>query len=70
MSFMVAFGACICCGQLFSFNPDRVPSVIVRGEREPVCEDCMRAANKLRISRGERPHEILVGAYEESEVDR
>lgn len=57
-------GQCISCGRTFSFNPVRVPSVRINGNREPVCESCIIRANPLRIKRGLEPVEILPGAYE------
>lgn len=68
MGAYIAFGACWSCGRTFGFNPDRVPSIRdARGERQPVCADCMASANELRRSRGEPPHRILPGAYEPAE---
>lgn len=69
MSVMFVMGPCICCGRIFSFNPDLVPSIYVKDVREPVCAECMAAANAFRIARGEQPHAILDGAYEPQEID-
>jgi hypothetical protein len=68
MSFMMCIGPCCICGGVFGFNPDRVPSLRVRGEREPVCRDCMVAANAIREIAGLQPLVILDGAYDEAEV--
>jgi hypothetical protein len=40
MAFVSAMGNCVNCGRVFSFNPVRVPSIVVNGAREPVCEAC------------------------------
>lgn len=63
--YIYAFGPCICCGQMFGFNPHRVPSsTAITGEREPVCRDCMTRINMQRRAAGQEPFVILSGAYE------
>lgn len=59
-----ALGRCICCGRHFTFHPERVPSLLVEGEREPVCRACVNNINPIRKSN--RLDEIvpLPGAYE------
>jgi hypothetical protein len=64
MGYMIAMGGCIICGRPFSFNPHKVPSIIVRGRREPVCRECMEMANRRREAAGVPPHAILPDAYE------
>lgn len=64
MGFALCTGTCAACHRLFMFNPVRVPSVRINGEREPVCEACMRAANVERAKRGLEPFVILPDAYE------
>ncbi len=64
--FALAVGRCISCGRTFGFNPGKVPSVRVAGQREPVCESCMTAANAVRVSRGLPELPVLPGAYEPS----
>jgi hypothetical protein len=59
-----ALGECFGCHQLFSFNPHRVPSVVVHGEREPICEACVARVNPRRIANGLDPIVPLPGAYE------
>ena len=61
---VLAHGACIACGQLFAFNPMRVPSLVVRGSREPVCASCVARVNPRRIANGLPPIVPLPGAYE------
>lgn len=69
MAFMSAIGPCICCGRLFSFNPERVPSTsAITGKREPVCRDCMDAINAKRKTMGLDPFPILPDAYSGEEV--
>lgn len=69
MAWMSCIGYCVRCGKFFSFNPERVPSVVVNGTREPLCRACVEWANPLRIAKGLEPIRILPGAYEAEEVD-
>lgn len=64
MGYMLAYGSCIACGRPFAFNPVRVPSLRVRGTREPVCEPCMNRANTTRAAAGLPLLAILPGAYD------
>jgi len=68
MGWMFVLGECAVCRKLFSFNADRVPSVVVRGQREPVCRACVEHANPLRKEKGLREIVILPGAYDAGEV--
>jgi hypothetical protein len=70
--FVIAHGNCRACGQLFSFNPDKVPRLrdytgIVSSydvwpqdgfELGPVCADCMARSNAMRRVSGLDPHPI------------
>jgi hypothetical protein len=60
----LAFGKCIGCEQVFGYNPDFVPSVVVDGVRKAVCRSCVMAANPERIKNGLAPIEIHSQAYE------
>lgn len=65
MSYVTCIGYCICCGQIFEYNPLRVPSTTVfTGEREPVCLDCFAELNRQRIIRGETPFPMARDAYD------
>ncbi len=68
MAWMFVLGNCVNCGKPFSFNADRVPSVVVHGQREPVCRECVERANPLRKKKGLPEIVILPGAYEAEEV--
>jgi hypothetical protein len=65
--YMMGMAKCFGCGKPFWFNPHRVPSIIVDGEREPVCADCVERANPQRIANGLEPIVPLPDAYEPSE---
>jgi hypothetical protein len=68
VGYMTAIGPCISCGRIFSFNPDLVPSsTAITGQREPVCEGCMKIINEKRKAMGLEPFEILPGAYDAAE---
>jgi hypothetical protein len=62
-AWVLAQGACIHCGLSFSFNPVKVPSVRLNGQREPLCEECVNWANPQRVARGLPPIEVLPDAY-------
>jgi hypothetical protein len=62
------FGPCWSCKRLFMFSAERVPSLRVNGEREPICQACVTAANPRRIANGLPPITVLPGAYEPDEV--
>lgn len=68
MAWMIVHGHCINCGYLFSFNPELVPSIRVKGEREPVCKDCITRANEARKLAGHSLFWIHPDAYGPQEV--
>lgn len=65
---MFATSGCVQCGKLFTYNPELVPSVWVKGSKEPICADCVAWANPIRKERGLEPITVLPGAYEPTEV--
>jgi hypothetical protein len=79
MPYVQAFGDCIACGQRFSFNPERVPSIRARRDGrtvvpdpaaplEPICRNCFERQNKKRCELGLREIRLTPGAYEPEEV--
>jgi hypothetical protein len=68
MGFMACLAPCFGCKRVFSFNPDRVPSIPVDGVRQPVCRDCVERVNPQRVANGLEPIRVLPGAYEPEEV--
>jgi hypothetical protein len=64
MGYAYCTSACIGCGQIFSYNPMRVPSIRVKGEREPICQNCVDRANPRRIRNGLEPIVPHSDAYE------
>lgn len=69
MSFIFVLAHCYRCKRLFTFNPDRVPSITVRGTREPFCLECVNEVNPRRVANGLAPIVPLPGAYDPEEVD-
>lgn len=65
--FVLAHGDCINCGRPFSFNPVWVPSVRVKGVRQPVCRACMEGENSRRKAAGQPLLAIHPDAYEACE---
>lgn len=64
MGYVFVMGACIGCGRLFSFNPHAVPSIPIKGVREPVCRACVERANLIRKANGLDLIVIRPDAYE------
>lgn len=63
---MWAMGDCLTCGQMFAFDPERVPSFRwpqPDGPRIQVCQVCMERVNTRRRAEGRDPFPILPGAY-------
>jgi hypothetical protein len=64
MGYVTAMGTCVGCHKLFSFNPMRVPSVTVKGTREPICAACVDRVNPTRIKNGLSPIVPAADAYD------
>jgi hypothetical protein len=64
MGYVGVLGNCVACGRLFYFSPTKVPSLIIAGEREPVCASCVEWVNPIRLASGLDPIVPLPGAYE------
>ena len=64
MGYAFVISYCIGCRRLFSFNPIRVPSILVNGVRKPVCAACIWVANPKRIANGLEPVIPAPDAYE------
>lgn len=69
MAFMFVTGSCAGCGQLITFNADRVPSVRLHGVREPLCLACATRINENRKREGMEECPIHPDAYEPQEVE-
>lgn len=69
MGYMLAMGACIGCGQPFSFNPMKVPSISINGRKEPICAACVARVNPMRKANGLEPIVPAADAYEACDED-
>ena len=64
MAYMYLICNCVNCGVQFSCAPNLVPSIRVKGVREPLCEGC---AKKWISLHPEANFKIPDGAYEPEE---
>ena len=69
MSYMTCTSHCVGCGELISYNPSRVPSIRVNGEKQALCLECATKINQNRIKAGMDACFIPPDAYEPLEVD-
>jgi len=71
MGYVMCVGSCFGCSRAFSFNPVRVPSITIEGDRKPICQTCVDRVNPLRVANGLEPivpHPNAYDAADESEV--
>ena len=70
VAFMIA--PCLVCRKPFTFNPVKVPSLMVKGVKEPICGPCHAHINVLRVEKGidpfPDPHPDAYGACDENEL--
>ena len=52
MGYAMVFSACFGCGRVFGFNPHKVPSIPVKGVKQPICRDCVERVNPMRKANG------------------
>lgn len=67
MGYAQAYGNCIGCKRLFAFNPVHVPSIRINGVLEPICLNCVNAANPKRKANGLPEIVPLPDAYDACE---
>jgi len=65
MGYVFATGTCIGCNKFFTFNPVRVPSIRIDGDRKPICATCVERANPMRKANGLAPIVPAPDAYRE-----
>jgi len=51
------------------YNPVRVPSIRINGQREPICLACVHACNPARVKNGLKPIIPHRDAYEPARED-
>ena len=69
--YALCYAACFGCGKVFSFNPVRVPSIRIEGDRKPICQGCVDRVNPMRVKNGLAPIVPAPDAYDacdESEI--
>ena len=65
MGYAMVISPCFGCGNLFSYNPNKVPSIRDgKGERQPVCRNCVERVNPQRVANGLEPIVPDPEAYE------
>ena len=64
MGYAMMHARCFGCGEVFAFNPRRVPSISIEGDRKPVCRDCVAFVNPQREMLGLPPIVPHPDAYE------
>jgi hypothetical protein len=65
MGFVYLHCFCIACKAPLACNPVKVPSLVVNGQREPLCRSCFARWNELhRTSKGLDPIPLEPDAYE------
>lgn len=68
-SFMWVHGHCVACKTFLSFNPDHVPSLRIKGIREPLCRECFASWNAIhKTAKGLPEVPLHPDAYEPKEV--
>jgi hypothetical protein len=66
--YMFVMSGCIGCGNLMTYNAEHVPSIIVDGVREPICQECVYLANPERVEQGLEPIVPHPDAYKSQEL--
>lgn len=70
MGYVAAFAPCVGCGNLFSFNPVKVPSISIDGgPKQPICAGCVARVNPMREKNGLPIIVPLDGAYDAAEAE-
>lgn len=64
MGFLQVFSPCYGCRRPFFYSPTKVPSIVVNGSREPICQECVDRVNPQRVANGLPPIVPLPGAYD------
>jgi Fe-S-cluster containining protein len=64
MGYTLAASPCFGCGRTIYYNPMRVPSVVIKGSRKPICPACVIRVNPMRLANGLEPIIPLPDAYE------
>lgn len=63
LPYAICMGPCFGCGRMFTFHPDKVPSIEVEGVKQPICRACVERVNPVREEHGLAPIVPLPNAY-------
>ena len=55
---------CFVCPTIMMANPNHVPSLVIKGQREPICRNCFEYRQELRAKMGLEPETLHPNAYE------
>lgn len=70
MGYVMVTAPCFGCGKVFTFHPNKVPSINHDGAgRRPVCLECVERVNPMRAKNGLPLIEVMPGAYEAAHED-
>jgi hypothetical protein len=64
MGYAIVTGTCFGCQEFFGYNPHKVPSIRVNGERQAICRDCVGIVQGNQRRSGTAVTEIHPQAYE------
>jgi hypothetical protein len=64
MGYALCTSECFGCHRIFSYNPMRVPSIRINGNRKPICLECVKRANPIRAENGLPPIVPAPDAYD------
>ena len=70
VGFVTVFAECVACGKIITPNIEHCPSLVVKGVREPLCEECFHVWNEIhRTRKGLEPIKLHPKAYSCSELE-
>ena len=69
MGYAFAVSACVGCKGIFTYSPVHVPSLVVKGQREPVCPSCFQWRQDWRKEHGLEEEPLDPRAYEPIEEE-
>ena len=61
--YALAWSPCVVCKELFGYNPNRVPSITIKGVKQGICRKCIEMANEVFREKNEPEFEIHPDAY-------
>jgi Fe-S-cluster-containing dehydrogenase component len=64
MAYVFVTSQCFGCQRLFSYHPNKVPSINQGGTRYPICQTCVDRVNPMREKNGLPLIVPQPGAYE------